>query len=585
MPCCWTGILLIVTEVVAQIELQNFLLDNGHRHVDIFFNHSSNDCLQLMPRNAYSSLIHIDKINEANTNGFGIFLFDPEKDDALTYLTHITQRRVKMTLLVIARPTNLLDMLPDLLSSIEATGFFYVAILSNRSKVMSWNQILSLKTGTAVNRLTFAANSSKIIERFDLQNLTVRSTSLTWTPYLVIDDCNEFGLECKKNYGYLIDYMDLLAGRYNFTYISQKNIDNDWGALPKSGPFNISGTWGGVMGDVIHKKYDLSLSDWFWDNERNELLQFVGTNMNSVVLVMKPHYSEVDFGLFTRAFAEKSWIGIVLTVTAATSCVLLSNVLISDEKSQGPKMLTFMSMVFFVLANAYYCGVLTMFFSYPAAKVFDTERQAMQAYPEWKLFFLKGWETNVYRFVTQGIPEYVNYWKRYKDNPTGSTFDSIKEGLELVDGNNIIMINELQLLSHLKINPTKQRFHVFGQHNIGHRCLLFHRNSPLVPMFKQGVSHFREKGIEHELLTKWFGKWKKNDDTLDGNTLTLGQMMLVFILMAVVYALCLTFLCGEIMFHWFKKTNLASHDAGTSRELNVRHRVTGQASSPQVDRS
>ena len=109
----------------------------------------------------------------------------------------------------------------------EATAFFYVAILqsnasdSNGLKPTSWYQVLSLKTGSVVNWLTFADESYRIIESFDLKGLQVRSASLTWTPYLIIDDCDELGLECKQNYGYLIDYMDLLAAKFNFTYISQ----------------------------------------------------------------------------------------------------------------------------------------------------------------------------------------------------------------------------------------------------------------------------------------------------------------------------------------------------------------------------
>ena len=93
----------------------------------------------------------------------------------------------------------------------------------------------------------------------------------------------------------------------------------------------------------------------------------------------------------------------MLTAIAAASCIFLSSMLSSGGQSNGPKIIIFMSMVFFVLANSYYCGVLTMFFTYPASQLFETERDVMQAYPEWKLLFLKGWEENVYHFARQGI--------------------------------------------------------------------------------------------------------------------------------------------------------------------------------------
>ena len=57
----------------------------------------------------------------------------------------------------------------------------------------------------------------------------------------------------------------------------------------------------------------------------------------------------------------------------------------------------------------------------------------VQAYPEWKLLFLDGWEENVHHFVRQGIQEYVSYWKRYKDNPADFTFESMEKGLQHID--------------------------------------------------------------------------------------------------------------------------------------------------------
>ena len=377
-----SSLLLIITEVTARSEVRNFLVDNGHHYADIFYNNSSNDWRQLIAENVYFTGIQIEKTAPKTDNAFGVFFFDPEKDDMETYLNRITQRRIKMSLIVIARPTKnyQLEMLQASLLEMDAASFFYVAILQPiGSEPTSWYQVISLKSGSVVNGLTFADNSSRIIESFDLKGLLIRSASLTWTPYLIIDDCNEFGLECKQNYGYYIDYMDLLAAKFNFTYVSQKNMEDDWGLVPKTGPFSLNGSWGGVLGDVINRKYDLSLSDWFWNNDRNALLQFVPTSPNSVVLVMKPHQSKVDFGLFARAFAGDAWVGIVLTASAAASCIFLSSMSSSGQQSNGPKMVIFISMVFFVLANSFYCGVLTMFFTYPASKLFETERDVMQA--------------------------------------------------------------------------------------------------------------------------------------------------------------------------------------------------------------
>ena len=195
-----------------------------------------------------------------------------------------------------------------------------------------------------------------------------------------------------------------------------------------------------------------------------------------------------------------------------------------------------------------------MFFTYPSLPLFETERHVMGAYPEWRLLFLEGWEENIYNFARQGIAEYVTYWKRYKANPAEVTFASIKEGLErIAEGQNIMIINEPQLLGHLKLNPTSQDLHVFGHHNFDRRCLIFHMNSPLLPMFDQGASYFREKGVEHELIAKWFGDGVNGDRSFQGNTLTIGQLGLVFIILAIIYALCLFVLCTEVMLQGSKR--------------------------------
>ena len=55
---------------------------------------------------------------------------------------------------------------------------------------------------------------------------------------------------------------------------SHKEPNDDWGLTPREGPFNRSGNWSGVMGNVIEGGYDLSLSSWYWLHERAHLMAF-----------------------------------------------------------------------------------------------------------------------------------------------------------------------------------------------------------------------------------------------------------------------------------------------------------------------
>ena len=75
---------------------------------------------------------------------------------------------------------------------------------------------------------------------------------------------------------------------------------DDWGSIPKSGPHNISGTWGGAFGNVIYKKVDTSISTWVWKVERVGLVQFVPIAKDINMLVWSPKSPKIDFDLFTR---------------------------------------------------------------------------------------------------------------------------------------------------------------------------------------------------------------------------------------------------------------------------------------------
>ena len=123
--------------------------------------------------------------------------------------------------------------------------------------------------------------------------------------------------------------MDVIANKLNLTYDS--HMSADWGVLPKSGPFNASGEWGGIMGDVITgvnsiqfipaatesnlsvcQVYDISLSSWAWTVERNDLLDFLGVSPRKMVLLWTPNNPETDFELFTRPFTNESWTAILI---------------------------------------------------------------------------------------------------------------------------------------------------------------------------------------------------------------------------------------------------------------------------------
>ena len=164
-----------------------------------------------------------------------------------------------------------------------------------------------------------------------------------------------------------------------------------------------------------------------------------------------------------RGFTLEAWIAIFILSALAVFCILVTNLLDADEDCNGLKMLAFTFWIFFVVVNAYYGGVLTMFFTAPFSVPFHTEREVIKEYPAWKLVFHHPWEAYFYNFVRQGDPDYTSLWQRFEKKPEETTFPTMQEGLHRAErGQSVIFLNEQQLQGYLMSNPTRQRLRLFG---------------------------------------------------------------------------------------------------------------------------
>ena len=527
-------------------KIQQFLLDNGHHHVDLFYN--SSQWLGFSLKDVYVARFSMEHVDRGHQDSFGIFIFDSGKDDIVSFISAIIKRKVKLSLLVLFTPGGheFIDLTRRHLLDLQASAYFYLAMIANSSEEMIWQKIMSLKSGVAINKLVFGENSSRIIESFDLQGLQITSTSLTESTksYLTIDGCNEFGLQCDKNYGYLIDIMDDLAFHFNFTYLSQRNVDNEWGS------FGINGTYGGVLGDVINKKYDMSLSYWWQNLATDELLDFVPLRPYEYGMALKPQYPNFDYGLFTRAFEGDTLYYIAAMTIPAVCLALLVNQCGLDESMNSVLISSFILWLFFTLVNSYYCGVLTMFFATRTPVPFKTVGEAIRAYPDWKYRFKSGDQSYIHSQAEDGISDYIILWKRYQANPSDTIYKSVEHGLQLIEeGKNVIDIDRQLLLAHLKSNPTKQDIHFVlnNKEQIDYANIILEKNSPLLPMFLKGLTYLKENGLERQIFYRWFGEFNGEKSSTE-NVLTFGQMVLVFVMMMVVFVIALFVLCAELAF-------------------------------------
>ena len=195
-------------------------------------------------------------------------------------------------------------------------------------------------------------------------------------------------------------------------------------------------------------------------------------------------------------------------------------------------------------------GALTMFFTSSISVPLETERDVIRAYPQWNLMFRKGSEVNIYSYVNQGDPDYIAFWQRHQKDAEGTRYNSEKEGIEhIASGQNVISAGESKLLGYLRANPVDQNMYFFGHTKWRFNALIFHLNSPLVPMFNQGARYFREKGIEHQLHQKWIGFGGQNGDPSMSETTILspGQVFFAFCIIVGAYFLSLAALGVEFM--------------------------------------
>ena len=497
-------LLIHVTQVSAFKEVQRFLADNGHRQVDIIYNSSSTKWLRFRPKNVSFAAIHVTKLEKIHDNSFALFIHDSRTDDLEMYLKIIVGRRTKMSLLLFTNPRqdeNYHEVL-TYLEEMKAPCLFYVASPSVSLGGVHWHQITSLASGSILDALTFTKGSLTIMESYNLKGLQVTSTSLPWVPYHAIDDCNEFGLECETEHGYLKDYMDMLSSKYNFTLLSHKNVDDDWGLIPKD-----NGTWGGVVGDIAAKKFDMTMSVWTWNSDRDSFADFVPIVKNRGVLAMQSIGFRTDFGLLTRPFTDNSWVTIFFMTMILSAYIWLVKSYTPNNYARSTNYMMFNLLLFFVMIRAYYGGTLTKFFTVTVPEPFESMRDVIKAYPNYNLLIRKGLEGHIYYKMKRGDVVFKEFWDRLMENPEDMTFSSEQEGLDMISANeqNVLAFSEIMLLSHLKWNVNQPAPYMFAHMGWGYPCLMLQKNSPLTPIFTQGVLNFRESGIEHQLRLKWIG--------------------------------------------------------------------------------
>jgi hypothetical protein len=365
----WTEI----ATIQLQLDVPKFLSDNGFKFVTLIENSTmpsqtmskiTGDIVKRGTSRVRTSTMNAHMTNYAyNFIDANIFIYDIQNDDLQTFLHYVSLAPVRSSVIVTKYlwTESMMIILRRNLDLFRLNALFYFVLSSHQG--VTWYQVTTLKSGFSMTELIFSLENGQIVEDYDLNGLTVNTIGLNYAPYFTLKNCDQNGRKCRST-GYMKQYMDVLAQQFNFTYESHKDANDDWGGIPTSGPYNCSGEWGGVFGDVIMAKYDLNLAAWVWSLDRYGLLSFVSIISITNVLMWTPKTKETDFGFFLNPFTYDSWIAI-LSMTTLTTIVIAAVYCImpSGTEKLGQNMMITTLWYFFILLNAFYGGAMTMFFT------------------------------------------------------------------------------------------------------------------------------------------------------------------------------------------------------------------------------
>ena len=171
-----------------------------------------------------------------------------------------------------------------------------------------------------INKVT--TNKNRALEQFNFQGMPISSITLSWQAWFQIDECNFEGKECSTK-GILADFMNILKEMYNFTWYSDKDVNENWGYFSNEMSTQTNDT--SVLRSVISRDYDLSLSNWNHFLERDEILDTtIGIADLKSALYIGDNSRGIDTYMLMRPFTLTSWAAVISTTMILIAVTLIS---------------------------------------------------------------------------------------------------------------------------------------------------------------------------------------------------------------------------------------------------------------------
>ena len=462
------------------------------------------------------------------------------------YLDLLTKTEVMSSTLILPEvlTSDQKKMIMSKLEKLAKSTFFYWAFPEDKhSGKIVWNRVITLVNVKQVvtNKLNFN-QFGHIVEDYDMQGMHIMSTTVSWPPYIFLnEECKvqkKYNDKCKP-YGFLVDALDAMAKMANFTWECHGDPLDNYGTTPLSGPANASGTWGGVVGDVVAGNYHFSMSTWVWKEERQDMFDFATIVADRTALAIRLKAKDIDYGLFTRPFRTEAWLLIGFAVILFYTVIIIPFLFAPNfAESTSYRLIEWVAFTFFMLTEIYYSGALTMFFSTAPPLPFETMKEVMSDYPTWKLMMRYGNDVYFVYKVQDGDPDYVAFWERVTSDPDESVFNSVGEGMDKVlNGFYVAQMQEGSIKGWIRDNPIEgEKVTIFGGGKATFYTLIVTNNSPLGRIFSFGTRQMIEMGVQDRISANWLERKKSSVIAdLESTLIVLkpGQMIVMYFLVFV----------------------------------------------------
>ena len=181
-------------------DLASFCKDNGMRYVKIVSRKNKLNIAKHIFDHGIQAGFNITLLNFAYDTQI-IFGYDYLEIKTNESIDSIEKHKIKRSILTFTKALDLKkekDLMQFIKSKFMNTNSFFYLVYPNSKGQLKYKQVISLRNNTHViiQEVSFQGNNSAMTERYNLENMRIYSNTISWHPYLMVDDCDNLGQNC-----------------------------------------------------------------------------------------------------------------------------------------------------------------------------------------------------------------------------------------------------------------------------------------------------------------------------------------------------------------------------------------------------